>query len=213
MSTRLGREIHGFKRLPEAWQAALSVWLVARLAMVLWGVLIWRFALAPAGRLSPADGYPAVLAQTRSALVDVWFRWDALHYLAIAQEGYARDELSAFHPLFPLLSQFLSRALGIEEPFALLAVSNLSALMALVLFYQIVLEEFPASTARRTLIALMSCPGAFFLFAPYPMASALALVLLSYHSARLGQWLLSVLSGLAAALCHATTVPLAVGLA
>lgn len=59
-------------------------------------------------------------------LIDIWARWDAIHYLAIAENGYACPtsySCTAFFPLFPLLIRCVQSVTG----FSYLAVGLLLA--------------------------------------------------------------------------------------
>src|SRR5262249_11611947 len=45
---------------------------------------------------------PARLTGPEAYLTSPWLRWDADHYISIAQDGYTYDDASAFLPLYPL---------------------------------------------------------------------------------------------------------------
>lgn len=48
--------------------------------------------------------------QTRSShnLLNAFLRWDALYFLHIAEHGYVYEQETAFFPVMPLISRFLT---------------------------------------------------------------------------------------------------------
>jgi hypothetical protein len=132
--------------------------------------------------------------------VNVWLRWDTGWYLKIAAFGYSPDDNSTvFMPLFPLLTRFLGGLLGGNYLLGALLVTNLCALAALILLYEIALQEGLApESAHRTLLFYMSFPTAFFLLAAYTEAPFLAALLAAWLLARRGKWLAAgLLAGVA----------------
>src|ERR1700761_5350744 len=57
-------------------------------------------------------------------------RWDSIHYLAIAQHGYARPTEAVFFPLYPLLIRALGLLVG-SDVVAGVLISMVSAAAAL----------------------------------------------------------------------------------
>ena len=62
--------------------------------------------------LRPYFGVQVVSAGPAGALLGVWQRFDAIHFMRIASAGYNAPDLSAFLPLFPLVSRGLGDLLG-----------------------------------------------------------------------------------------------------
>ena len=112
-----------------------------------------------------------------------------------------------------MLGHAVSRLLHISNLAGLLIVSNLFALLSLILLHHIVQSLYDRQTANLTLIFLVTFPSSFFLFAGYPQSMVLFLVLLCYWQAKQGHWLLAALAALAAGLTHGTVVPLSLMLA
>jgi hypothetical protein len=201
------------RNLPDHWRWGLGSFLVYRVLLTLWGLALWRLGLIHSSPESPYYyGLSPITGSLAGPLVGIWQRWDAIHYTRIATGGYSAPELSGFHPLFPLLGGFVSRALGLEPLTALLLVANLALAGALVLLYRLVASEFGGHTARRTLVALLVFPGAYFLAAPYAESLTLLLVVAAWLCARKSRWLIAFVMGTLAGLSHSTGLLLAVPL-
>jgi len=104
-------------------------------------------------------------------LFDMWFRWDAIHYLRIAAYGYGEGSES-FFPLYPLLSALVGQVVGLH--IGALLISNLLALCALYLLHGWVRERYGAAVAARAVIVYLLFPTSFFLSAPYAESTYLA---------------------------------------
>lgn len=201
-----------FDKIPSAWRWCLPVWLAARLGLSLWGAL-----LASVGFFHSPDkpellfGLEPITGGLSGALVGVWQRWDAIAYQRIVTSGYHSGfDLSAYFPLFPMLGRGLSLLTGSEPLLSLLIVSSLAMLLAMVVLYEVVKEDFSDSTARAAVVVAVIFPSAFYYFAPYPQSLSLLLTLVAYQAARKQRWLQAALAGLAAGLTHSTVVPLAI---
>ncbi len=196
-----------------AWQRSLLIWLVLNVLLSGMGVLAWRLN----SPIRPADphnlwGSTPIDEGLPGALEGVWLRWDALHYYHIAQQGYDTEVVSAFFPLYPLLGRAAGWLLGGDDLGGLLLVSRLAFLFALVVLYKLTAGMFDDKTATAAIVCAAFYPLGVYWFAPYPLALALLLSLLSLRSALHKHWLAAALFGLAAGLTHGMTVPLALGL-
>ena len=104
------------RRLPESFKWSFFVWLVARIIYSAWGAFLWTQGLTHTVMASIFyHEVQPILTGPWGALVGVWQRWDAIHYIRIAQNGYDAVELTAFFPLYPWLgaaSGLLIVALG-----------------------------------------------------------------------------------------------------
>ncbi len=140
-----------------------------------------------------------------SSLAGQLNRWDAPHFISIAQNGYlASGEerlFIVFFPLFPLavsLVHFFIRdfvASGLIVSFAASGAAGffLQALVRL---------DFDAHFARRALFAFFLFPTAYFLALPYTEALFLASAIASVYFARKGNWMHAGVAGFLATLCR-----------
>ena len=208
-SAGLRRVGSALSSLPQHWRWGIGAFLVYRLLLSLWAALLWWLNLVPHSPQSPYYfGLVPLDGGLPGALIGVWQRWDAIHYARIAAHGYEAADLSAFHPLFPLLGGALGRAFEIEPTVALMLVANLSLGLGLVFLFRLVELEFGDSVSRGAILSLLAFPGAFFLAAPYAESLTLLLVVLSIRWARESRWGAAWLAGVGAGLAHFTSVPL-----
>jgi hypothetical protein len=171
-----------WQRIPYTWRLAFGLWLGMRL--LLWGLSTFLIYNGVVPLTSPFPEAPVALNQgLAGALFGSWLRWDGGFYYLILTEGYtATSTISAFWPLYPILANLFT-FIGLHPLVALILVSNL---------------------------ALLTFPGSFFFFAPFPMSLALLLVLLSARFARQRLWMAACLTGLLSGLAHSTVIPLSI---
>jgi hypothetical protein len=188
---------------------ALYAWGIWRFALSLWGYVLWRMGwVHPDAGIEWLHGMHPATNGVRAALVDLWLRWDTVHYLRIIQEGYGPDERSAFFPLYPLLGKVSGSITGGDGLLGLLLVSNMAAIGSIFLLDRL------AHTTKQPLIRptiiydLVFYPLAFFLFVAYPQSLVLFLALGAYFSQLNRHPLMTFLFGLAAGLTHSTALPL-----
>jgi Gpi18-like mannosyltransferase len=112
-------------------------------------------------------------------------------------QGYAvPDGRGSKSPLYPLLVQLGGTGLGGEYSVAAAIIADIGCLLSLILLYELAQREF--QVGRRTLLALMLYPFAFYLWVPYSESLLMALTLGTFLSARIGRWwLVGVCGGLA----------------
>ncbi len=202
-------------RLPESVKWGLTIWLLARIALSALGMLLWFLDMIPSQPIGYDfyHGIQPILEGPQASLLGIWQRWDAIHYIRIVQGGYSSPELTAFFPAFPLLGYLLHNLIGLDATLSLIIIDNLSLILALSIFYQLICLDFPIPIAKRSVVLLMVFPTAFFLLAPYAESLALALVLMTFWYARRSRWILATLAGIGAGLTHPSTFPLTFGLA
>lgn len=196
--------VHSFK-------SALLVWSVWRALLSLWGFAIWRIGLIQpnAGR-EWLHGFTPAVSGARAALIDLWMRWDSVHYLRIIQAGYGPDERSAFFPLYPFLGKLFGFFMGGDNLLGLLLVSNLAAIGCFFLIDRLA-QTIKLRNERQSVVAnLVFFPSAFFLIVAYPQSLVLFFSLAAYAAQRKKQLAVSFLCGLAAGLTHSTALPVAV---
>lgn len=156
----------------------------------------WRVAVA---MLGGATGGMLRAGQDGFDWYDRWYHWDAVHFVGIAQNGYAGEPTGvpneAFFPGLPLLMR-IGSWLGPSEVAVGVAVSALAAAVAAVALSRLAEQAIPGTGAWAVLAWLLA-PTAVFLAAPYTEALFLALALPAWLAAKRQQWWLA---GLLAAL-------------
>ncbi len=103
--------------------------------------------------------------ESSHALLAVWGRWDAVHYLNIATVGYHGTDM-AFFPLFPLLIRIFGSLAG-NHLIAGLVISNACFFFGLLFLYKLLEREYDRSTARRAIFYVSIFPSAVFFSAVY----------------------------------------------
>lgn len=133
--------------------------------------------------------------------LEIWNRWDAPHYLDLAQYGYQPSgEIGlflVFYPLFP----WLTRLFGLLTSDLLVGafiVSTLASLVVGVLMQRLAALDDPPALARRAVWFLLIFPTSYFLHIGYTESVFMALMLSCFLAARGGRWpLAGVLGALA----------------
>ncbi|MBE9609316.1 mannosyltransferase family protein [Chitinilyticum piscinae] len=135
---------------------------------------------------------------------EIWVRWDAFHYLGIADQGYVNqgDERNrlVFFPLYPLLIAAL-KLLGLNsfQAATLLSVSFFCA--ACVMLYRLTERETGDKQCAWLACALLAFyPFSFFYGMPYTESLFLLLTISFFWFMRQQAWLLAGISGMLAAL-------------
>jgi hypothetical protein len=122
------------------------------------------------------------------SLLDTWARFDARHFIAIADHGYhsplVRDHLTAFFPLYPLAI----RILPFDSVFSGMLISTVASFVALAFLYRLAIEELGSGTATWAVLFLSLFPTAVFLVAPYSESLFLAGAVPAFYFARRGEW-------------------------
>jgi len=136
---------------------------------------------------------------TLATLFQSFSRWDAAHYLTLAETGYGwqedgRNILLVFFPLYP----YLVRLVGFATDNYLVAayiVSFTSYCAAMVYLYRLVRLDFSEKTAWWTIILISIAPHAFFFGAPYTESLFLLTTTMTLYYIRTHKWLLAGLAG------------------
>ncbi|HXW51049.1 MAG TPA: mannosyltransferase family protein [Candidatus Acidoferrales bacterium] len=149
---------------------------------------------------------------SHSVWLNVWGRWDAQHYLAIATTGYQGNEM-AFFPLYPFLIHVLGGLIG-NHLTAGLIISNLSFFIALAYLYALVRLEYGDDTvAYHAIFYTAIFPTAIFFSAVYTESLFLALTVASVYYARHGNYITAGIFGALASMTRVegmlTAIPLA----
>jgi hypothetical protein len=152
-----------------AW-SRLGIWLAALLALL---------TLEPIRNPRAARWDDPALTHDVGSVIDVWARWDSVHFLRIAERGYSTAE-TAFYPLYPGILAGAGGALGGHYVLAGVLVSLLAALGAFVLLERLAEARLGADGARRSVLYLALFPTAFFLQAVYSESLFLLLCLAAF---------------------------------
>ncbi len=141
-------------------------------------------------------------------LLNVWGRWDAVHYLDIATHGYQGTEM-AFFPLFPMLIRILGRLVG-NHLIAGLLISNASFFFGLLFLYKLFEHEYDRPVARRAIFYISIFPSAVFFSAVYTESLFFMLTVASFYYMRAHRWWLAGAIGFFAAMSRVEGVLLAI---
>jgi len=168
-------------------------WLVSRALVVA--------ALAVSRRVVETVGsHPRPIALHQGLLA-----WDGAFYGDIARGGYdsvARDGLR-FFPLLPLAGRAVGLLPFVDARGGVVAVANLSALVAAVLLVRLVtLETGDRGLAIRSATILLIAPHAFVFVMGYAESLLCALALATFLGLRTERWWLAAAAGFAAGLCR-----------
>ena len=129
-------------------------------------------------------------------ILDMWHRWDAVHFTDIATYGYFAPETdpnaAAFFPLLPLLIDMLMK-IGFEPRFAGMFISFIASVVAGAYLYRLAETDVGEGGGRRAVGYLFLFPTAVFLIAGYTEALFLAGAIPAFYYARQGRWQLVAL--------------------
>ncbi|MDQ2864732.1 MAG: hypothetical protein M3R51_00755 [Candidatus Eremiobacteraeota bacterium] len=148
------------------------------------------------------------IQESSHALLNVWGRWDAVHYLDIATQGYQGLNM-AFFPLFPLLIRILGDLMG-DHLIAGLAISNASFFFGLLFLYKLLQHEYDRSVARRAIFYVSIFPSAVFFSAMYTESLFFMLTVASFYYMRSHRWWMAGAIGFFAAMTRVEGVLLVV---
>lgn len=133
----------------------------------------------------------------------LWGRWDATHYLRLAEHGYTATGDGrfsiVFYPLYPWLVRgvaFVSR----NYFAATLLVSGVASIAAALFLRRLVEMDSPAKMARLAVWFLFIFPTAYFLHIGYSESLFLSLVLSCLLAARKQAWAIAGILGALAGL-------------
>jgi hypothetical protein len=124
----------------------------------------------------------------------IWKRWDASHFLDLAQHGYPhevgnRAYLIVWLPVFPMAIRIAHLFISNWHA-AAVVLSNVCCAAALTYIFLLVRMEYDARLARRAVLFCAIFPTAYFLHIAYSEAIFLLLSVGAFYHARRGQWLI-----------------------
>ena len=123
--------------------------------------------------------------------INIWLRWDAAYYNAIAINGYEWIFHTVFFPLYPFLMKIISHLIPFDYPtvFAGLLISNLSLIVALFYLYELVKIDYEEKISKRTVFYLLIFPMSIFLASIYSESLFLMFAVSSFYYARKQKWI------------------------
>ena len=166
-------------------------------------ILIAEFAAVLIGA-RPGSHYAA----SANPALAVWGRWDAEHYITIANQGYHGTD-AAFFPLFPALIWLVTKVTG-NALISGLIISNVAVFFGLLFFYKLVEHQYNRHVAQRATFYASVFPTAIFFSAVYTESLFFALTVASFYYIRERKWITAGLIGYFAALTRSEGVLLAV---
>jgi len=188
----------------------LALFFGLRIVLSFVGVVLFLMNLVPRSADAierPYFGVTPVVDGIAGMIFGVWQRFDVIHYLRIASEGYSSTYLAVFPPLYPLLIRMTSILTRGDILIGALVASNVSCIFLLIALYKLMVEDgFGRDKAIRASLYLLAFPTAFFLMAPYSESLFLLLTIVTFREARQGRWIRASLAGLAASLTRVTGV-------
>ena len=176
---------------------------ISRFGFILIVFLVWRIALVfvpivgadvVGVRECCPEVLPKPLTSWHQAAFGDWYRWDAIWYGSIAQNGYqyfGQREASnvAFFPLFPIVDGLVHSVTTLPVEVSGPIVSTLLTLLACWLLYRLTLRETgDHSTANRSVVYWLAFPAAYYLAIGYSEATYVVCVLAAFLFAREGRW-------------------------
>ena len=126
---------------------------------------------------------------------DMWSRWDAVHYLRLAEKGYlppGREEHVSlvFYPLYPWLTR-IAAVFTRDYLAGAFVVSGVASIAAGLLLQRLVALDFPGTVARHAVWFLFIFPTSYFLHISYTESLFIGLTLGCMLAARTDRWLLA----------------------
>ena len=155
--------------IPYCW--AISIFACSRLVVALGLVFSQKYLTSSIERWSAGPLWYHQLLQ-----------WDSEWYFKIVKDGYQYNgdptiqQNIVFYPLFPMLARALAAIGGLAPADAMLLVSNVAGLLAIVMLFKLVREEFGDQLALATIALLSFFPASVLLSAGYTEPLALLLI-------------------------------------
>jgi len=133
----------------------------------------------------------------RSGWLEIWNRWDSLHYLQVAQFGYnpAGVMKAWFYPFFPWCTRVVAFVAGHNYLVSAFIVSGFASVAAAILLRRIVQFDHDVGTSQWAVWFFLIFPTAYYLHIGYAESLFLALVFGSILAAISGRWWLAGVLG------------------
>jgi hypothetical protein len=143
-------------------------------------------------------------------------RWDTVHYMNIAQNGYTASDPDriqlAFFPLYSMATRAVAYAVG-DYLVSGLLVSTIASIAVALLLFHLVRLDYPRIVAQRAVWFLLIFPTSYFLHFAYSEGLFVALALGSLLAARKRFWMVSGVLGALACSTRITGLVLPLALA
>ena len=170
-----------------------------------WLAIGWTFAIKLLLIVFGAESFQILTNKRITGLrhaLELWNRWDSLHYLKLAEFGYSKaDPMKAWlYPLFPWTVRVFA-VVTRDYLVAAFVVSALASAATVVLLRRLAARDYGPEVAQRAVWFFLIFPTAYFLHIGYTESLFLAFLLASLLSARNERWWLA---GLFGALCWMT---------
>lgn len=178
-------------------------WIFSR--VIIWRILLLAVAMYAIQAIPFKPSFPyweTLLEPFGNPLFWSWGNFDGVHYITIAQQGYAAQFTQAFFPLYPLLMRYTAKITG-GPLSAGLVVSHCFLLIALWLFYKLIRIDRGKSTAKKILLYLLLFPTSYYFGAVYTESLFFALVIGTFYAARRRRWWIA---GILGALASSTRI-------
>lgn len=141
--------------------------------------------------------------------LQIWNRWDTVHYLYLAQNGYCNfscipevEKFSiVFFPLYPLIVKIFSAFIK-NYLLSALFVSNICFIFLLYFFYKLLRKDFSEEISFNSVLFLSIFPTAYFFHIGYSESLFLFLTIMSIYYARREKWLIASVFGMLACLAR-----------
>jgi hypothetical protein len=188
----------------------LFTWAVASLATA------WLSARPRSQAAESALAYAGSLLKPQSTLgilFGPWGNWDGAWFTSIASRGYVRLGGPAFFPLYPLTMHAAAPLFGGRYVIAGVLLSLLFFILACLLLYRLVAQDFSPRIALWVVVYLSVFPTSFFFGAAYSESLFLLTTVACFYFARQRRFWLAGLAGFAAALTRNAGVLVLVPLA
>jgi len=197
-----------------AWVWGIGTALAHRLFLTLWMGVVWGIVGANLGDAridfhTASAQLPTLSSPAEQSIFGVWRRWDAVHYLDLAYNGYRIENPGA--SVFSMLTPFTFRAADAVLPgsidLAALVVETVAFSITLALLYRVVEKVYRDETlARWSVVLLALMPVSYFFAAPMSESIHLALVLAFFYFALVDRWALAGIMGVLATLARSQGV-------
>ena len=138
--------------------------------------LIWKIVVFIPAIIGPYVindfGYKFPYAEIlQSSNLPYWLwsfgNFDGVHYIRIAQDGYAYQFTQAFFPFYPILIKLVSYLTFGNFLISALLISNLAFLAGLLIFYKLVKKNYGQKTAFWSCLFLLAFPASYYFGAVY----------------------------------------------
>ena len=177
----------------------LAVVLVARAGYSLWLLIIWLIVdrYFQSFDLFIRETYKSLTPSSTiigRGLLDVWLRWDAVHYMNLARYGYSITNIGDFNypPLYPYLTGIIARLTIGNVVLAGLLLSTIATLVTFILLMKLIDEFIPMEgLAKETILIIAIYPTSYFLFGPYTDALYLGLSVATFLALKRKKWVIT----------------------